>query len=369
MIGRVVRQRLTVGVVIVAAVVAFTVGVAMVSADRGSASPRSTVGLRAVAAARLSGGTGGVDGASFHLDGSPMLTASVTFVLPANRGKARGQFRLYAESASKTGYVIRAGKLTVRSSAFPASSWTNVDVTGLLGKGSSLTLTLSDPSPTAIKFAGAKSAHSPELLLRNAKTGAVTTDVPVGSGPVQPPTAKGLTEQGQLVGGTTAVIAAAGDIACDPTSGLFNHPNGSDCAETATSNLMLRIPHLAAVLALGDDQYECGRASAFAKSYAPSWGRLKAITHPVPGNHEYGRVCHVDDPTPYFQYFGKAAGPFGKGWYSYDIAKWHLIALDSECSYGSGATAVGGCTAGCDNTMASTGPPHASQRLHARLLA
>ena len=102
-----------------------------------------------------------------------------------------------------------------------------MDVTGLLGKGSSLTLTLSDPSPTAIRFAGAKSAHSPELLLRNAKTGAVTTDVPVGSGPVQPPTAKGSAEQGQLVGGTTAVIAAAGDIACDPTSGLFNHPNGS----------------------------------------------------------------------------------------------------------------------------------------------
>ena len=346
LIGRLLQSRLTAGIVIVAAVMAFAVGVATVSAGRGAASPRPTPGLRAVTAARLSGGTGGVGGASFNLDGSPTLTASVTFALPPNRGKARGVFRLYAESASKTGYVVRVGKLTTRSSAFAASSWTRVDVTGLLGKSSSLTLTLSDPSPTAIKFAGDKSAHSPELLLRNSKTGAVTTATPVGSGPARPPATKGLAEQGQLVGGTTAMIAAAGDIACDPASRLFNHQNGSDCAETATSNLMLGIPHLAAVLALGDDQYECGRASAFAKSYAPSWGRLKAITHPVPGNHEYGRICHVDDPTPYFQYFGKAAGPFGKGWYSYDIAKWHLIALDSECSYGSGATAVGGCKAG-----------------------
>ena len=347
MIGGILRLRSKVAAIVVAAaVVAFAVGLTMVSADRGSASPRSTVGLHALAAARLSGGTGGVDGASFHLDGSPMVTASVTFVLPPNQGPARGFLRIYAESASTTGYAVRAGRLTVRSQAFSARSWTSVDVTGLLGKGSSVTLTLSEPSPTAIRFAGAKSAQPPELLLRNATTGKVTAHVPPSGGPVQAPSTGGLTEQGQLVGGTTAVIAAAGDIACDPTSRLFTHPDGSDCAETATSNLLLGISHLAAVLPLGDDQYECGRASAFAASYAPSWGRLKSITHPVPGNHEYGRICHVDDASPYFQYFGKAAGPFGKGWYSYDIAKWHLIALDSECSYGSGATAVGGCTAG-----------------------
>ena len=94
LIGRLVRRRLAVGIVIAAAVVAFAVGVTMVFADRGSANPRSTGGLRAVAAARLSGGTGGVDGASFHLDGSPTLTASVTFALPPNSGKARALFRL-----------------------------------------------------------------------------------------------------------------------------------------------------------------------------------------------------------------------------------------------------------------------------------
>ena len=208
--------------------------------------------------------------------------------------------RLYAESPSRSGYAVRSGSVTARSAAFAARSWTRVDVTKLLGAGPTLTLTLSDPSPTAIRFAGLKSANPPEVLVIDGKTGAVKAHVAPG-GAAAPATLGGLSEQGQLVGGKSAVIAAAGDIACDPTSPSFTKPSGNDCAEIATSNLLLGIPHLAAVLPLGDDQYECGRANAFAASYAPSWGRLKAITHPVPGNHEYGRPCHTNDATPLFQ--------------------------------------------------------------------
>jgi acid phosphatase type 7 len=147
------------------------------------------------------------------------------------------------------------------------------------------------------------------------------------------------------------VIGAAGDIACDPGEDGFEGGAGTraNCRAQAVSDLLVRARAagtLAAVLPLGDLQYECGRAEAFAASYERSWGRLKAISHPVLGNHEYGRPCHLDDPAPYFDYFGAAAGAPGKGWYSYDIGSWHLIALNSECSYGSGASAVAGCDAG-----------------------
>ena len=54
------------------------------------------------------------------------------------------------------------------------------------------------------------------------------------------------------------------------------------------------------MLPLGDVQYDSGTASEFAGSYVPSWGRLKAITHPAVGNHEYGSP----GAAPYFQYFG-----------------------------------------------------------------
>src|SRR5690242_2844399 len=64
------------------------------------------------------------------------------------------------------------------------------------------------------------------------------------------------------------VIAAAGDIACDPASDGFNEGNGNStsCRQQYTSDLLLD-PGLAAVLPLGDVQYECGGYQAFLQSY------------------------------------------------------------------------------------------------------
>ena len=47
---------------------------------------------------------------------------------------------------------------------------------------------------------------------------------------------------------------------------------------------------------------------------------------PAPGNHEY----YTPYADPYYKYFGAAAGVIGKGYYSYDIGKWHAIVLNSE---------------------------------------
>ncbi len=140
---------------------------------------------------------------------------------------------------------------------------------------------------------------------------------------------------------------AAGDIACDPASRAFRDGKGTErsCHEMLTSDILVR-SHPDAVLALGDDQYQCGTLSSFERSYDRSWGRVKRITHPVPGNHEYGRSCHSDDPSGYFRYFGRAAGSNPGGWYSFDLGTWHLIALNSECSYGRGRYTIGGCGRG-----------------------
>ena len=50
------------------------------------------------------------------------------------------------------------------------------------------------------------------------------------------------------------MIAAAGDIACDPSSHDFNHGNGtsSACRAKATGDLVLANSAIKAVLALGD---------------------------------------------------------------------------------------------------------------------
>src|SRR4029453_2795157 len=77
---------------------------------------------------------------------------------------------------------------------------------------------------------------------------------------------------------------------------------------------------LARVLGLGDLQYSSGALSAFNAYYDPTWGRVKSITSPSPGNH---------DPfsSGYSAYFGsRAPAPY----HSSDIGEWHLIALDSN---------------------------------------
>ena len=131
------------------------------------------------------------------------------------------------------------------------------------------------------------------------------------------------------------VVGAAGDIACDPADSSYNSGNGtsSTCRQKYTSDLLVN-RGLAGVLSLGDNQYESGALSAFKTSFDPTWGRAKSIMHPAVGNHEY----NTSGAAGYFDYFngsgvtGGRAGDRGKGYYSYDIGAWHLIALNSNCS-------------------------------------
>jgi hypothetical protein len=140
------------------------------------------------------------------------------------------------------------------------------------------------------------------------------------------------------------VIAAAGDIACDPNTGAFNDGRGSPkaCHQRATSDLLVNAG-LTAVLAIGDLQYYCGALAAFMFSYDPSWGRVKSITYPAPGNHEYqggGAYGCTPGAEGYFAYWGAGARNPSGGYYSFDIGAWHLISLNSNCEF------IGGCGLG-----------------------
>jgi acid phosphatase type 7 len=132
-------------------------------------------------------------------------------------------------------------------------------------------------------------------------------------------------------------VAAAGDIACDPASSSFDDGVGTGlrCRQLATSDLLVGRGY-AAVLALGDLQYEEGAFAAFLASYARSWGRVKAITRPAPGNHEY----ETPGARGYYRYFGAAAGRPRMGYYSFELGTWHVVALNSNCAD------VGGCGRG-----------------------
>ena len=109
------------------------------------------------------------------------------------------------------------------------------------------------------------------------------------------------------------VLVGAGDIADCDTPGA-----------AATAALLDDI--LGTVFTAGDNVYPDGTAAEFRSCYAPTWGRHLARTRPSPGNHEY----HSAGARPYYAYFGAGAGEPGRGYYSYDLGEWHIVALNSN---------------------------------------
>lgn len=151
----------------------------------------------------------------------------------------------------------------------------------------------------------------------------------------------------QVASAQAPKIAAVGDMGCD--SG-HNHWSPSTCHQKAVSDLVFRHGY-DAFLPLGDNQYECGSARDFHRVYAPTFGRVKHITHPVVGNHEYWAGApyqkvsvrdHCDfNATGYYHYFGKRAHRTDtsiEGAYRWRIGHWLMLAMNSECAYGAGNT-------------------------------
>ncbi len=141
------------------------------------------------------------------------------------------------------------------------------------------------------------------------------------------PTPAGNVEQVPHLVDSKTVIAA-GDIACSPSTG---HAPGT-CEQAATASIAEQLKPDAALL-LGDLQYDNGRLADFNSAFDPTWGKLKSISRPAPGNHEYG----TNGASGYFDYFGDIAGDRSKGYYSFDLGAWHIISLNSNC------TSIGGC--------------------------
>jgi hypothetical protein len=142
------------------------------------------------------------------------------------------------------------------------------------------------------------------------------------------------------------VIALAGDIACDPDDDDFNGGLGTagHCHMKTTADLAAGMKP-ATVLTLGDHQYNSGSSSDFLASYDKSWRVVKGVTKPVVGNHEYG----TSGASGYFGYFktsatgGSSCVSNCRGYYSFNLGSWHIVAINTECSRIDGGA---GCATG-----------------------
>jgi hypothetical protein len=183
--------------------------------------------------------------------------------------------------------------------AVTANTWVEVGVTAAVTPGGVVTL-------------GIRSSNSDGATYDSRESGANAPQLVVTTGPPR-----------QVVEGIT--IAAVGDMACAPGGAV----TATACRQQQVSDDLLADTDVTQLLALGDLQYDVGALSAFQTSYETSYGRLKPITKPVAGNHEYG----TSGAAGYFTYFGAAAGDTAEGYYSYDIGtSWHVVVLNSNCT-------------------------------------
>jgi hypothetical protein len=266
-----------------------------------------------------------------RVDASPVVRSYLRFAVSGTGGSvSHATLRLYNTSSLTAGYSVRSvassswtesaitysnapavgTSATASSGPVTAGATTDLDVTPLVTGDGNVSLALTTASTTATAMASREdTTHRPQLI--------------VETGATPPPSAD-------------PVIAAAGDIACDPASGSYFGGAGTStaCRQRYVSDL-LTSGGLARVLTLGDNQYEDATLAKFMQSYDPTWGRVKALTNPALGNHEYQASTTAVGYFDYFNGSGAASGPAGSrgsGYYSYDVGTWHVIALNSNCS-------------------------------------
>ncbi|HEV7918005.1 MAG TPA: metallophosphoesterase [Solirubrobacterales bacterium] len=152
----------------------------------------------------------------------------------------------------------------------------------------------------------------------------VATSSLLDSGPAAPDVDHPAPVLSPTVSGNSNVVRviAVGDIACPPGESR----DADKCHHVAVSNDIAASKPQALFL-LGDIQYEHGSIEQFRGSFDRAFGRFRKISRPVPGNHEY----YDNGAAGYFKYFGKRAHPATNGYYSFNLGRWHVVALNSNC--------------------------------------
>ena len=88
------------------------------------------------------------------------------------------------------------------------------------------------------------------------------------------------------------------------------------------------------VLYLGD-VYDIGSEEDFDERYAPTYGRLARITAPTSGNHDWPNRGEGYEP-----YWREALGRTPPSFYSFRLAGWQILSLNSEADHGRGGRQV-----------------------------
>ena len=110
-------------------------------------------------------------------------------------------------------------------------------------------------------------------------------------------------------------------------TGASNIASCGGTMDDATATMLDGIP--GTIFVAGDNVNPSGSAANYTNCYTPSWGRHKARTRAVVGNHEYD----VAGASAFYNYFKPTVGDSAKYYYSFDLGpNWHIIVLNNTSS-------------------------------------
>jgi hypothetical protein len=113
-------------------------------------------------------------------------------------------------------------------------------------------------------------------------------------------------------------LIGAGDISICGRSG-----------DDETAQLLKNLP--GTIFTLGDNSNSSGYYKEYTECFDSSWGQFKDRIRPAVGNHDL-----ASGTQGYSDYFGLAAGELGQYYYSYNLGSWHIIVLNSMCTWEGG---------------------------------
>jgi len=123
---------------------------------------------------------------------------------------------------------------------------------------------------------------------------------------------------------TTALSSATASTRVYAVGDIAQCPDGN-AGHSMAAQTMTLVQEGSPVLVLGDTVYIDATPEKLRTCYDPTWGRFKATTYAVPGNHDYvnGKV------TAFLDYFGRRNGTHT--WFREPLGEsWWLIGLDSN---------------------------------------
>jgi hypothetical protein len=221
-------------------------------------------------------------------------------VRTTTNGSANGP-AVYSTGSSWTETGITWNNRPARTSAaldnkgsLPTNSWVEYNVTSLVQGNGTYGFVLAADSTDAVTFSSRQGSQPPQLVITFISNITVT--------PTFTPTPTAT-----LLPGDAVFVGAADISSCS---------NNND---ELTAQLLDAIP--GTVFVAGDNAYESGTLTEYTNCYDPTWGRHKARTKPVPGNHEY----QTANATGYFQYFNNIPA-----YYAFNLGSWRIYALNSE---------------------------------------